>query len=75
MTRITAATAAILLAVAGPAVAGTSCDEVKGEIAKKLEAHQVKTFTLSIVGKDDQADGKVVGNCEHGAKAIIYKRG
>lgn len=76
MIRFTAtAAAAILLAAAGPAVAGASCDDVKGEIAKKLEGHHVKTFTLSIVGKDDKADGKVVGSCEGGAKAIVYKRG
>jgi hypothetical protein len=74
MTRINTA-AAILVVIAGPAFAGASCEDIKGEIAKKLEAHQVKTFTLTVVGKDATADGKVVGSCEHGSKAIVYKRG
>ena len=32
-------------------------------------------FSLEIVDKDAQADGKVVGTCEAGTKKIVYKKG
>jgi hypothetical protein len=54
----------------------TSCDEVKSDIAKKLEAKGVTSYTLEAVSKDQEVtDGKVVGVCEAGAKKIVYKRG
>ena len=53
-----------------------ACEELKTEIATKLDAKGVKNYTLDIVAKDaDAGDAKVVGTCEGGAKKILYKRG
>jgi hypothetical protein len=52
------------------------CEELKTEIAAKLDAKGVKGYSLDIVAKDaDAGDGKVVGTCEAGAKKIVYKKG
>ena len=52
-----------------------SCEELKGEIDAKIKKNGVDKFTLDIVDKDAQADGKVVGTCGGGTKKIVYKRG
>ncbi|MGE8146287.1 DUF1161 domain-containing protein [Pseudomonas frederiksbergensis] len=65
-----------LLSLAGTAFAdGKSCEELKTEIAAKLDAKGVSGYSLEIVDKGASADGKVVGKCEKGAKEIVYKRG
>ena len=51
------------------------CEELKSEIAQKLDAKGVKSYTLEIVDKDKDADGKVVGTCEGGTKKIVYRKG
>jgi len=67
--------------VAQPAQAGQTaevrkpCDELKSEIAAKLDAKGVKAYTLDIVPKDQDAEGKVVGTCDGGTKKIMYRRG
>jgi hypothetical protein len=50
------------------AQAATSCDDLKAEIAKKVEANGVKSYTLDIVDKDKDVapESKVVGTCEGG---------
>jgi len=60
-----------------PAHAAKDCEELKSEIAQKLEAKGVKSYTLDIVGKDEEVKGesKVVGACGGGAKKIVYTRG
>ena len=50
------------------------CEVLKAEIAKKLEANGVKAYTLEIVAKDKNAEGKVVGSCEGGTKKIMYSK-
>jgi hypothetical protein len=66
----------VLLFVSMPAHAqgAKACEELKDEIAKKLDAKGVKGYTLEIVAKDKDAEGKVVGTCDGGAKKIIYNR-
>lgn len=66
-----------LLAVPGLVYAqgGKSCDDLKAEIAKKIDANGVKNYTLDIVDKDKQTDAKVVGTCGGGTKKIVYTRG
>ena len=54
---------------------GKSCDDLKAEIAKKIEANGVKDYTLDVVDKDAQSDAKVVGTCGGGTKKIVYTRG
>ncbi|SCW99363.1 MULTISPECIES: DUF1161 domain-containing protein [unclassified Pseudomonas] len=64
-----------LLSLAGGAfAAGKPCEELKSEIAAKLDAKGVPGYSLEIVDKGANADGKVVGTCEGGAKEIIYKK-
>jgi hypothetical protein len=52
------------------------CEELKSEIATKLDAKGVKSYSLEIVPKDQdvEGDGKVVGSCEGGTKKIVYRR-
>ncbi len=56
------------------AQAAKPCEELKSEIASKLDAKGVKSYSLEIVPKDQDADGKVVGSCEGGTKKIMYRR-
>jgi hypothetical protein len=64
-----------LLSLAGAALAdGKSCEELKAEIAAKLDAKGVSGYSLEIVDKGTAAGGKVVGTCEKGSKEIVYKR-
>lgn len=68
--------AALVLGLSGTAWAQKkSCDDLKGEIEAKIKKNGVEKFTLDVVEKDAQSDGKVVGTCDGGAKKIVYKRG
>ena len=67
-----AVTAAFLSA---PAFAAKACDELKAEIAKKMDGKGVKAYALDVVATADVGDKKVVGSCEGGAKKIVYTRG
>ncbi|HUQ25198.1 MAG TPA: DUF1161 domain-containing protein [Burkholderiales bacterium] len=68
--------AALAVGLAGTAWADKKdCGELKGEIEAKIKKNGVDKFSLDIVDKDAQADGKVVGTCEAGAKKIVYKKG
>ncbi len=51
------------------------CNELKTEIEAKIKKNGVDKFTLDIIDADKQADGKVVGTCDGGAKKIVYKKG
>jgi hypothetical protein len=66
----------VLLFVSVPAHAQgpKACEELKDEIAKKLDAKGVKGYTLEIVAKDKDAEGKVVGTCDGGTKKILYSK-
>jgi hypothetical protein len=52
-----------------------SCDELKADIEAKIKKNGVEKFSVDVVDKDAQAEGKVVGTCGGGAKKIVYKRG
>jgi hypothetical protein len=47
---------------------------LKSEIAAKLDAKGVKSYSLEIVAKDQDGEGKVAGTCEGGTKKIMYRR-
>ncbi|WP_426134074.1 DUF1161 domain-containing protein [Pseudomonas sp. PWP3-1b2] len=65
-----------LLSIAGTALAaGKPCEELKGELAAKLDAKGVQHYSLDVVEKGAAADAKVIGSCEGGTKEIVYKRG
>ena len=51
------------------------CNELKGEIEAKIKKNGVDKFNLDVVDASAQAEGKVVGTCEGGAKKIVYKKG
>jgi len=64
-----------LMALAsGAMAAGKPCEELKAEIAAKLDAKGVKGYKLEVVNKGEPA-GKVIGSCEGGSKEIVYRRG
>ena len=65
-----------VVAAKGPVgLDGKNCDELKKEIADKLDAKGVKDYTLDIVATADVKEGtKVVGSCEGGTKKIVYSR-
>ena len=51
------------------------CEELKNEIAKKIEANGVKAYSLEIVDMNaDEQSKKVVGTCDGGTKKILYTR-
>src|SRR5258708_40137793 len=57
-----------------PAQAAKPCEELKDEITKKLDAKGVKGYTLEILAKDKDAEGKTVGTCGGDTKKILYNR-
>ncbi|MGE0358784.1 MAG: DUF1161 domain-containing protein [Burkholderiales bacterium] len=67
--------ACLLAFAAMPALARKSCEELKGEIEEKLKAKGVKSWTLEIVAKDEEKEGRVVGTCDGGTKKLVYRRG
>ena len=51
------------------------CEELKAEIDAKIRKNGIESFTLDVVDRDAQAEGKVVGTCDGQTKKIVYKRG
>ena len=66
--------AALALAASSTFAAGKPCEELKTEIAAKLDAKNVTGYTLDIVDAEKAGDAKVVGSCEGGAKKITYTK-
>jgi len=64
----------VLLSAAAPVLAAKPCEELKAEIAAKLDASKVSGYTLEIVATDKVGDRKVVGSCEGGSKKIVYTK-
>ena len=59
-----------------PVLTRKPCEELKAEIAAKIQANGVETYTLGIVPNEElKDDDKVVGSCDGGTKKITYKRG
>ncbi|KPF69412.1 hypothetical protein IP84_06095 [beta proteobacterium AAP99] len=50
------------------------CEELKAEIAAKLDAKGVRNYTLEAIPADQASDKKVVGSCEAGKKKIVYAK-
>ena len=74
--KILFAIAAVLIVPACSHAQAKPCEDLKTEIAAKLDAKGVKGYSLDIVAKDaDAGEGKVVGTCEAGSKKIVYKKG
>src|SRR5262245_14199452 len=60
-----------LIVAAIPALA-RDCNEVKAEIDAKIKAKGVTNYALEIVNGPDVKEKQIVGNCEGGAKSIVY---
>ena len=57
------------------APARKACEELKSEIAAKLDAKGVQNYTLTAVKTDEvKPEDKVVGSCDAGAMKIVYVR-
>ncbi|PTT90443.1 hypothetical protein DBR42_05880 [Pelomonas sp. HMWF004] len=54
--------------------ASKPCDELKAEIAAKLDEKGVKGYEITAVENDKVGDAKVVGSCDSGAKKLTYVR-
>lgn len=72
-TLLTLATAALLLTQAAQA-APKPCDELKAEIAAKLDEKGVKGYEIAAVESDKVGDAKVIGSCDSGTKKLTYVR-
>ena len=68
----TAMIAAVL--AAAPAHARKDCEELKNEIAAKIDANGVKSYTLEVIAVDPESAAKVVGSCNGGTQRIVYQR-
>jgi len=73
MTRTLFLLAAIALPFAS-ACAAKPCEELKTEIAAKMDAKGVKDYSLEIVASDQAGDRKVVGSCDGGTNKILYSK-
>ena len=62
MKSIATVTVLLFASASACAQAAKPCEELKAEIAQKLEAKNVKSYSLEIMSKDDkEGDAKVVG--------------
>jgi hypothetical protein len=73
MTRLILALAALALPFTS-AFAAKPCEELKTEIAAKMDAKGVKGYTLEVVANDQAGDKKVVGSCDGGTNKIVYSK-
>lgn len=70
---ILSAIAALLLAPSAQAAA-KPCDELKAEIAAKLDEKGVKGYEIAAVENDKVGEAKVIGRCDGGTKKLTYVR-
>ncbi len=61
-------------AVVMQAEAAKPCEELKDEIAAKLDTKGVKNYTLEIVPANETTDKQIVGSCDGGTRKITYSR-
>jgi len=67
--------ALVLVGGAGYAFAAPKpCEELKAEIAAKLDAKKVANYTLEIVPNKQVGDKTVVGTCDGGTQKIVYEK-
>jgi hypothetical protein len=68
-------TSLVLCVAAAPAYAAPKpCEELKAEIAAKIDAKKVAGYTLTIAPNDQVGDGIIVGSCDGGTKKIVYEK-
>jgi hypothetical protein len=85
MSRLALTALLVLTPLALHADGPKPCEELKSEIAKKLDAKNVNSYTLEIVAPEKKAkeaneatqadaNGKVVGTCQNGTRQIVYRK-
>ncbi len=51
------------------------CEELRAEIAERIDAKGVTSYSLQIVSPEEVASDRVVGSCDGGTRRIVYARG
>ncbi|MCE4554045.1 DUF1161 domain-containing protein [Roseateles cellulosilyticus] len=64
----------LVACAAGAHAAAKPCDELKAEIAAKLDEKGVKNYEITAVENDKVGDAKVIGSCDGGTKKLTYVR-
>ena len=72
-TLLLLAATAVLLTQAVQA-APKPCDELKAEIAARLDQKGVKGYEITAVDNDKVGDAQVIGSCDGGTKKLTYLR-
>lgn len=63
------------LALCSTASLASNCESVRAMIDARIAATGVGAYTLTVVEAAAEAPGKVVGNCDAGARKIVYLKG
>ncbi|MBC3808351.1 DUF1161 domain-containing protein [Undibacterium seohonense] len=67
--------ASSLLLMVLPVSAGVlSCDDLKAKIENKVTGKGVKNYDMTVVSKDTQMKGRVLGTCDRGTMKIIHAK-
>jgi hypothetical protein len=74
MVRVSIVVGGALMLGSGATLAGTPCEELKSEIAAKLDAKGINHDSLDVVATDQVGDQKVIGSVGGGTKKIVCKR-
>lgn len=64
----------LTVACAAAQAAPKPCDELKAEIAAKLDEKGVKGYEINAVENDKVGDAQVIGSCDGGTKKLTYVR-
>lgn len=67
--------ALLVLTAGGSSAFANNCEQVKADIAAKIDANGVQAYSLTLVDPGATHDGKVVGHCGGNTKHIVYVRG
>jgi len=73
-TLLLLSTTALLLTTQAALAAPKPCDELKAEIAAKLDEKGVKGYEIAAVENDKVGDAKVIGSCDGGTRKLTYVR-
>ncbi|MFT7776723.1 DUF1161 domain-containing protein [Roseateles sp.] len=69
-----ALSATALLLTQSALAAPKPCDELKAEIAARLDEKGVKGYEITAVENYKVGDAKVIGSCDGGTKKLTYVR-
>lgn len=57
-----------------PAHARKDCEELKREIATRIDANGVKAYQLEVLDTAAQSNARTVGVCNGGTQRVVYQR-